>query len=546
MAPDYEQVRATTMEDIETLSIVVLGASFSGISTVHQLMQYALPEVTTSKKFKYRIVVVSPSTHLYWNISAPRGIVSTSLVPHSDSFWPISLGLGKYSSDDVDYIQGAATAIDTRNRNVTVARINPDGDSASPIVEKPTLAGKAGAAVASATNTLASLATAESPTAHSPTLGDDPANASDDVFQVPYHALIIATGSTAHSPLLSLRGPHTNTMAALDKFHSELPTADTVVLSGGGPSGVEAAGQIAYWYNLPGGPNKVRASINHPGSLMSKLSLKRTKVAPDAKRVVLLSSAKRLLPNLAESIGHKVHAQLTELGVRVICGIRVLNASVQGSTSKTMLKLSNGTTMQCDLYVPCTGVRPNTQYLPDDSPLKRDGFVATTPEPSTLRVEVPPHLMPNPNATRHADPNLPATPSSPEAPEAFGGHLTQSARVYAIGDCAAYSANCILDIYSAIPVLVRNVVNDLLAHQLAFENPYGGNAGKIEELHRQDAVYIKDMRDSQVVPIGYRKPGGVGVIFGYKIPSLLVYLAKGKKYKVDAAKATVEKGLSPY
>ena len=546
MARSYEQLRATTMEDAQTLNIVVLGASFAGISAIHHIIQHALPEVTASKKFAYRVVVVSPSTHLYWNICGPRALVSASLIPHSDSFWPVSLGLGKYSPDLVEHIQGGATEIDTKKRIITIARVDSEDrpEVGSP-VENSSFASKAGAAINSATNALF-FANPDSPTARSPTLVDAPGTASTDVFELPYHALIIATGSTAHSPLLSLRGPHINTVAALDSFHARLPTADTVVISGGGPSGVEAAGQIAYWYNLPQGPNGIRGSLNHPGSLLSKLSLKRTKVGPHAKKVMLLSGAARLLPNLAESLGRKAHTQLTELGVRVICGVRVENATVTASTGKTTLKLSNGTTFQTDLYVPCTGVRPNTQFLPGNSPLLRDGYLATTPEPSTLRVEVPPQLMPDPNQGKPSDPQSPATPSSPEAPEAFGGHLTQSARIYAIGDCAAYSKNCILDIYSAIPVLMQNLVNDLLAHQLAYDNPYGGNAEKIEELHRQDAVYIRDERDSQVVPIGYRKPGGVGVVFGHKIPSLVVYLAKGRKYKVDAAKATVEKGLSPY
>jgi len=251
--------------------------------------------------------------------------------------------------------------------------------------------------------------------------------------------------------------------------------------------------------------------------------------------------------------------------------VRVVSASVLGATGKTTLKLSDGTTRQCDLYIPCTGVTPNTQFLPEDSPLLRDGYIATTPAPSTLRVEVPAHLMPESSGSKNGDvratPKTPITParvsgtsSNPAEVEVLfkqGGEAetadnddakppVQSARVYALGDCAAYSANCVLDIYAAIPVLLQNLLNDLLAHQESVKNPYGGNSDAIAELQRQDAVYVRDTRDSQLVPIGGRRPGGVGAVFGHRVPSLGIYFMKGKDYRVSRARGVVEAGVNPY
>lgn len=504
------------MTDPTKLTIVILGASFSGISVVHHLIKHAFPQLTESEKFSYRIVLVSPSTHLYWNICAPRALVSKNLIPHEDSFQPIAKGVRQYGADIFEYIHGSAVALDTVGCNVTIIRPSTEGEDQAQSSQPATLADTTG---------------------DNPTAWGDYQETESQTFQLHYHALVIATGSTAHSPLLSLRGPHTNAIATLDTFHKKLPTADTIVIAGGGPSGVETAGQIAYFYNKPEGPNMIaRKAIGAP-SLLSRLILSRSsKLGPHKKQIILLSGNERLLPNIDHRLGAKALKQLTSLGVRVILETRVKGASVASSTGKTTLRLSNDSTMTCDLYVPCTGVSPNTQFLPRDSPLLRNGYIATTPSPTTMRVDVPPDLMP-----AQGNENVYLKPE-----KAGNDGIAPSARVYAIGDCAAYSDNCILDIYAAIPVLINNLTNDLLAAQLHFENPYGGNEEQIAELQTQDMEYIKDERDSQVVPIGYRKPGGVGAIVGHRLPSLVVYLAKGRKYKIDAAPKTITKGLSPY
>lgn len=47
----------------------------------------------------------------------------------------------------------------------------------------------------------------------------------------------------------------------------------------------------------------------------------------------------------------------------------------------------------------------------------------------------------------------------------------------------------------------------------------------------------KPMKDTQLVPIGPK--GGVGAIMGWKIPSLMVWLIKGKTYMIEKVPATV-------
>lgn len=57
-------------------------------------------------------------------------------------------------------------------------------------------------------------------------------------YTIPYHALIVATGTSAHSALLSLHGVHTKTMGALRDNRVKVKEASSVVVAGGGPSGM--------------------------------------------------------------------------------------------------------------------------------------------------------------------------------------------------------------------------------------------------------------------------------------------------------------------
>jgi hypothetical protein len=57
--------------------------------------------------------------------------------------------------------------------------------------------------------------------------------------------LIVATETSAESPLLSLRDPHETTMEAFGKFHHRLQDAASISKAGGVLSGVKCAGQLA-------------------------------------------------------------------------------------------------------------------------------------------------------------------------------------------------------------------------------------------------------------------------------------------------------------
>ena len=95
--------------------------------------------------------------------------------------------------------------------------------------------------------------------------------------------------------------------------------------------------------------------------------------------------------------------------------------------------------------------------------------------------------------------------------------------VYAVGDVASYSSGGVMDVLYGIRPLCSSIQIDLSASSQG--------AAETKQL-----VY-KPMKDTQLVPIGPK--GGVGAIMGWRIPSLMVWLVKGKTYMIEKVPATV-------
>jgi len=550
-ARDYEHA------DYNNLNICILGASYSGLATCQRIYRELLPQLKSyNKHFSYRITLVSPSTHLYWNISAPRAIVSQSLISHDTSFVPIHDGLEGFRDENFEFVQGSVIDLDTNNCCV--------------IVDCPL------------------------PRSKTPAVNDDPFMTPGLPSQqrvIKYHALVVATGTTAHSSLLSLRGPHEGTMAAIDNLQAKLPTAESIIIAGGGPSGIEIAGQIAHYYNSmskvkrskrpqqdeaagddqsPESPSRTTSPSKtiSPSKLLPHFSPSKSQPKPClySKDILLLSSSSQLLPHLNSKFGPRAKRQLESLGVRIIGDVFVETATSSSLNNKTTVKLNNGTSLTCDIYIPATGVTPNTSWLPKDSSMLEQGFLATIADDnghSTMRVYVPPEglaedtifveepsndpvassddLTGSPRRLLHKKPAK-VSPTS----QSSGFLRTPLPRIFAIGDCASYSQQCILDAYAPIPTLLANLAIDLKAYQLAISNPYGGNKAEIYRLYGQSVSYRREVKDSQLVPVGGMRPGGVGVIRGVGLPGLVVWGLKGRDYTCDRIDEVVRKGVSPY
>ena len=164
--------------------IVILGGSYAGISTAHRILKQA------AKIGPLKITLVSPNTHFYWNMASPRGVVPGQLADEK-LFQPIAAGFSKYPARQFEFILAKAESLDVKAKTVGIS------------------GGKT----------------------------------------LDYDYLILATGShtRGHTPFKGL-GTTEETRDALHDFQLEVTKSKTIVVAGGGVTGVEAAGELAFEY----------------------------------------------------------------------------------------------------------------------------------------------------------------------------------------------------------------------------------------------------------------------------------------------------------
>ena len=394
--------------------IVILGASFGGLGSAHYLLKHILPVLKGKGEGNYHVTLVDTSSHYFWRIASPRGMVSKEMIPDDKAFLPIADGFKQYSASDFTFTQATATAWDPSSRTV--------------IVE---LAG------------------------------------SGESKTLSYHALILATGTRTPTPLTSLHGDHNVSKQALEDMNKRLANAKSVIIGGGGPAGVETAGEVGQQLNGIAGWFSSRPSN------------------PQAN-ITLYSGSDKLLPILRPALAKQAETYLAKVGVSVVHNVKITGSETKGD--QIIVKLSNGVKKTVDVYIPAMGVTPNTDFVP--ASLKNDnGYVKNNHQ--TLRVD-------------EAGP-----------------------RVYAVGDVATYTRGGAMDLYDAMPVVMTNVKSDLLAVSSGDEKAQS----KV-----QDRIYKPNLKESQLVPIGKSK--GVGAVFGWRLPSLMVWAIKGRDYMTPQALVT--------
>lgn len=397
-------------------NIVILGGSYGGASTTHYLLKHVIPRLPD--KGSYQVVLVNPSVQGMCRPACPRALISDDMFPQDKLFFSISKVFGQYPENIFRFVHGTATELDHTNRTCCVNL------SASNAVEK-----------------------------------------------IEFHALVIATGASTPSPLHGLNRDESFLRSNWTAFRKALPATKSIVIVGGGPTGVETAGELGEYLN--GRANWFSSKLAAP------------KVA-----ITIVTAGSQILPALRPTIAAQAESYLAKVGVSVIKNARVNTISPADAgtdtalTSKTTLTLSTGQTLHADLYIPATGTKPNTSFVTDKSLLADDGRVKTNP--STLRVDA--------------------------------ASVGPGALIYAIGDVATAFRPAIHLILPAIPVLCANIKRDLLltsgADNTAVEYP--------------DREYKEDRRETQMVPIGRRK--GVGAAMGWRLPSWVVWAVKGRDY----------------
>lgn len=397
----------------DTKHLVVLGASYGGLSSTHYLLNHVLPKLPS--KDSYQVILISSSSQVICRPACPRAIISDDMFPQEKLFVDIRQQLQSHGETTFRFIQGTATELDHKNRTITIQT----------------------------------------------------QERTRETFD--FHAIVIATGASTPSPLLGFTRDESFLRDCWKLFRQELPKARSIVIAGGGPAGVETAGELGEYLNG-------RAGLFTSAPANPKVT------------ITLVTSGDRILPALRPSIADKAETLLAKVGVTVIKNTRVNTVSPEGTgqdqkllTSKATVLLDDGKLLDADLYIPAMGTTPNTSFILDKTLLAADGRILTNP--STLRVD----------------------------------QAGEGLRIYAIGDASTFGRPAVHNVLAAIPILCANIKRDLL---LAAGQPHASVG--------EDRLFYEDTRETQMVPIGKSK--GVGAAMGYQLPSFLVWLIKGRDY----------------
>lgn len=155
-----------------------------------------------------------------------------------------------------------------------------------------------------------------------------------------YDQLVLATGTRANRTCdaqapWKAAGTHEETLALLRDVGTRIAAAQHIVVAGAGATGVEVAGELGFEFG---------------------------KSAPAAskKEIVLLASGDEILGG--DAVAGNARAELTKLGVTIKTG-SVAESATTTADGKTEVKLRDGSVIKTDLFLPATGLVPNSEYV---------------------------------------------------------------------------------------------------------------------------------------------------------------------------------------
>ncbi|KAH7309053.1 hypothetical protein B0I35DRAFT_359889 [Stachybotrys elegans] len=262
-----------------THTVVILGAGHAGLPAAHSILKHQ------AEKFDLKVVLVSPSDDYYWPIATPRIIVPNQMADDK-IFFHIPKLFEKYPSARFEFVHGKAETWNPDD-NAVLVTLN-DGSSRT----------------------------------------------------VEYHTIIVATGSSAQAQMpWKLLDNSKQTRAALDDFRRRVRDAESIVIGGAGPTGVEIAGEL--------------------GSAYAKLG---------KKSVTLITSNSMVLEDrIMTKVRTEAMAKLGKLKVNVRTSTRITNTTEDDDGATTIqLSHSNGTneSIKADLFIPSWGLKFNTGFAP--------------------------------------------------------------------------------------------------------------------------------------------------------------------------------------
>ncbi|TVY56931.1 Oxidoreductase ptaL [Lachnellula suecica] len=282
-----------------THEILILGGHHAGVNTAHYLLRHIIPTLSKqTPSTSYHVTMVCPNKEYYWNIAAPRHLVDDTQIPLAKIFLSIVNAFRPYKKEQFSKTVGKAVGLDEERKEVKI-QIGPN-----------------------------------------------------ETRNIKYSSLVVATGASYKSALWQVNDSDDATKNEFTAMRKALATAKTAFIAGGGPLGVETAGEI---------------SSKHPSITTT-----------------LLSGSKNLLTRLSASTSATAEWRLNNLGVKTLHDVRVASQS-KNADGSTSLTLTDNSTRNVDVYIDATGGRPNTSFCPT-SWLSPSGHVLT--DSQTLRSTV--------------------------------------------------------------------------------------------------------------------------------------------------------------
>jgi NADH dehydrogenase FAD-containing subunit len=275
--------------------VVIIGASFAGIPIAHSLLK----DIPTVK-----VTLINPSPTFYFTIAAPRILAKRDAFKPEQYLLPIEKEFSRYPTKSFEFVQGRVSAIDVSAKTVSL----------------------------------------------------------DTTRNISFDYLVIASGSTTAStsqktavPIPFKQSDSDDMKSMIHNAQDSIRMAESIVIAGAGPIGVEVAGEIAEAARQSG--RKVK--------------------------ITLVSASYRILPMLKPAGSAAAEKLLTGLGVEIVKNQKVAEAVQSKESHLWTVTLDEGRKLDVDLYIPTTGVLPNNDFIPADL-LDENGWVVVDKE---LRVK---------------------------------------------------------------------------------------------------------------------------------------------------------------
>jgi NADH dehydrogenase len=203
----------------------------------------------------------------------------------------------------------------------------------------------------------------------------------DDGEHLPYDSLIVSCGAQTSyfgnpawheatcglktlADAIDLRNRIYSAFERAERTHDQDERREllTFVVIGGGPTGVEVAGELA---------------------IVAKDTLSRdyVRISPRDARVILLDAGERVIPSFSERLSRKAAKALTSIGVTVRVGARVTAIDARGVT----IELDSATPRERGAAVSSS----HDHERATSSPREREGAVASSQEPDETQERIP-------------------------------------------------------------------------------------------------------------------------------------------------------------